>query len=134
MKPLAPLLAATALVSAAACSPGATPPARLDAQVIAQHSGTGASLRGLSVVDAQIAWIGAPDGQVLRTADGGTNWTLTRIPGAEGLDLRTLLQHKGAGESVREGPAQANDGRARTRAPARLRTPHARRQQHLSSV
>ena len=90
MKPLGPFLAATALLSAAGCSPGGPPPARLDAQVIAQHSGTNASLRGLSVVDAQTAWIGAPNGQVLRTTDGGTNWTLARIPGAEGLDLRSV--------------------------------------------
>ena len=90
MKPLGPFLAATALLSAAGCSPGGPPPARLDAQVIAQHSGTDASLRGLSVVDAQTAWIGAPDGQVLRTTDGGVNWTLARIPGAEGLDLRSV--------------------------------------------
>jgi photosystem II stability/assembly factor-like uncharacterized protein len=65
-------------------------PVRLEAEIIPQHSGTDASLRGLAVVDAQTAWIGAPDGQVLRTVDGGTRWTLIRIEDAAGLDLRSV--------------------------------------------
>ena len=81
------VLAAGLLVTA--CS-SQEPPVRLDAEIVPQESGTSASLRGLSVVDGQTAWIGAPDGQVLRTVDGGETWTLTRIPGAEGLDLRSV--------------------------------------------
>ncbi|MEA1941221.1 MAG: oxidoreductase [Pseudomonadota bacterium] len=82
------LAALAAGLLACACTP--EPPVRLDAEIIPQDSGTSASLRGLAVVDAQTAWIGAPDGQVLRTVDGGQTWTLTRIPGAEGLDLRSV--------------------------------------------
>ncbi len=54
-----------------------------------QESGVQSSLRGLAVVDSDIAWIGAPDGVVLRTVDGGTNWTRSRIEAAAGLDLRS---------------------------------------------
>lgn len=84
----AALSALAAGLLAAAC--GQEPPARLEAGIVLQDSGTTDSLRGLAVVDAQTAWIGAPDGQVLRTVDGGDTWTLTRIPGAEGLDLRSI--------------------------------------------
>ena len=54
-----------------------------------QESGVQSSLRGLAVVDSEIAWIGAPDGVVLRTVDGGTNWSRSRIEAAAGLDLRS---------------------------------------------
>lgn len=82
---LALLVGATAAL--AACAPqGERSPSFTATQ---QHSGVGDSLRGLSVVDAQTVWIGAPDGQVLRTVDGGNTWQISHIPGAEGLDLRS---------------------------------------------
>lgn len=74
---------------AVACSPGQTP-APLTADIVMQESGSEASLRGLAVVDAQTAWIGGPDGLVLRTADGGASWTRARIDDATGLDLRSV--------------------------------------------
>lgn len=84
-----PALAASAcLLALAACS--GRPASGPQVDVAEQASGTDASLRGLSVVNDQIVWIGAPDGQVLLTTDGGVHWQLTRIPGAEGLDLRSM--------------------------------------------
>lgn len=56
---------------------------------IEQDSGVTSSLRGLAVVDADIAWIGAPDGQILRTVDGGDNWTIHPVEGAGNLDFRS---------------------------------------------
>jgi photosystem II stability/assembly factor-like uncharacterized protein len=55
-----------------------------------QQSGTDLSLRGLSLVDASTIWVGAPEGHVLRSLDGGQNWRHTIIPGAELLDLRSV--------------------------------------------
>ena len=54
-----------------------------------QSSGVSSSLRGLSVVSDSVVWIGAPDGQVLRTVDGGENWQVFTLPEAEGADLRS---------------------------------------------
>lgn len=53
-------------------------------------SGTTASLRGLSVVDARIAWASGTGGTVVHTTDGGATWTVDKIPGAEALDLRAV--------------------------------------------
>jgi photosystem II stability/assembly factor-like uncharacterized protein len=79
---------AAAALALSACSDPADPLAGIVLRQ--QDSGVAASLRGLAVVDAQTAWIGAPDGQVLRTVNGGEHWTVSRIPGAEGLDLRSV--------------------------------------------
>ncbi|WP_339747389.1 hypothetical protein [uncultured Maricaulis sp.] len=71
----------------AACQPA--PQQAIIMDWAAQESGVTSSLRGLTVVDAETAWIGAPDGIVLRTIDGGANWTQSRIEAAAGLDLRS---------------------------------------------
>jgi photosystem II stability/assembly factor-like uncharacterized protein len=55
-----------------------------------QSSGTTESLRGLSVVDDQIAWASGTKGTVLRTVDGGTAWTAVPVPGAEVVDFRDI--------------------------------------------
>ena len=77
-----------AMLLASSCQPSA-PLAPLTIGHVAQQSGVSTSLRGLAVVNADIAWIGAPDGVVLRTIDGGTSWTQSRIDAASGLDLRS---------------------------------------------
>jgi photosystem II stability/assembly factor-like uncharacterized protein len=56
---------------------------------VEQDSGVTSSLRGLTVVSETTAWIGAPDGTVLRTIDSGASWGELHISGAEGLDLRS---------------------------------------------
>lgn len=57
--------------------------------VTPQSSGVASSLRGLSVVDDDTVWIGAPDGQVLQTRDGGASWQAWVAPLAGGADLRS---------------------------------------------
>lgn len=74
---------ATALMTACTQAP------QSDWIVTPQHSGTSTSLRGLSVVDDQVVWIGAPDGQVLRTRDGGATWQVMTVALAQGADLRS---------------------------------------------
>ncbi len=54
------------------------------------HSGTSASLRGLSVVDERVAWTSGTDGMVLRTTDGGATWQQHKVPGADFLDFRDV--------------------------------------------
>ena len=58
-------------------------------QIERQESGVASSLRGLSVVSDDIVWIGAPDGAVLRTLDGGQSWQVTTVALADGADLRS---------------------------------------------
>ena len=80
---LAGFTAATALMSAC------TPAPQSDWSLTRQESGVTTSLRGLSVVDDDIVWIGAPDGQVLRTRDGGAHWQVGTVALAQGADLRS---------------------------------------------
>lgn len=51
---------------------------------------TGASLRGLSVVDAQVAWASGTGGSVLRTTDAGQTWQARPVQGADSLDFRDI--------------------------------------------
>lgn len=55
----------------------------------AQKSPVEVELRGLSVVNEQIAWASGAQGTVLRTVDGET-WRVVPVPGAEGLDFRDI--------------------------------------------
>jgi len=51
---------------------------------------TKTSLRGLSVVNENIIWASGTDGTFLNTVDGGKNWTVGKISGAENLDFRDI--------------------------------------------
>ena len=61
-----------------------------DAQWQKQTIDTKASLRGLSVVSEKIIWASGTGGTFLRTADGGANWTVGKVPDAEKLDFRDV--------------------------------------------
>lgn len=54
------------------------------------ESPASASFRGLSAVDARIAWIGGNEGTLLRTIDGGQTFQRLRIAGGEAFDFRDL--------------------------------------------
>ena len=60
------------------------------ARIVPQDSGVGVRLRGISAVDAQVAWASGREGTVLRTVDGGGHWQVLRVPGAEALDFRDV--------------------------------------------
>ena len=70
-------------------------PAVATAQWQPLQSGTRASLRGLSVVDAQTAWASGARGTVVHTVDGGRRWQVDIVPGAERLDLRAIHARDG---------------------------------------
>ena len=53
-----------------------------------QTSNTDASLRGLSIVNANVVWAGGTGGTFLRTTDGGETWQAGTVPGGERLDFR----------------------------------------------
>lgn len=55
-----------------------------------QVSGTDASLRGIAVVSARVAWASGTKGTVLRTVDRGQHWERRPVPGAEALDFRDV--------------------------------------------
>ena len=85
---------ALVLVSTVCRSPGrasmesAAPEQRPRVEVL--NTGTTAALRGLSVVSDRIVWASGREGTVVHTTDGGTTWSVTRIPGADSLDLRDI--------------------------------------------
>jgi photosystem II stability/assembly factor-like uncharacterized protein len=51
---------------------------------------TDASFRGLAVVNEKVAWASGTGGTVIRTVDGGRNWHVITVPGAEKLDFRDI--------------------------------------------
>ena len=57
---------------------------------VAQASGTKASLRGVSAVDASVIWASGSGGTYLRTIDGGAVWHAGVVPGAADLDFRAV--------------------------------------------
>lgn len=50
----------------------------------------GVSIRGLSVVDNQTAWISASDGWTAVSSNGGKNWRWQQVPGHEEADFRSI--------------------------------------------
>src|SRR3546814_2569051 len=57
-------------------------------RVLPQDSGVDVRLRGISAVDADVAWASGAKGTVLRTLDGGRHWRHIVVPGADELDFR----------------------------------------------
>jgi photosystem II stability/assembly factor-like uncharacterized protein len=55
-----------------------------------QNIDTKASLRGLAVVDQNVIWASGTGGTVLRTVDGGKNWSVLKVPDADKLDFRDI--------------------------------------------
>src|SRR5262249_60023537 len=49
-----------------------------------------ASLRGRRVVTQNVVWASGSDGTIRRTGDGGRNWSVLTVPGAEKLDFRGI--------------------------------------------
>ena len=62
----------------------------INAQWQRQTVDTKASLRGLSVVNQNVIWASGTGGTFLKTIDGGKNWTVGAIAGAEKLDFRDI--------------------------------------------
>ena len=61
-----------------------------NAQWQKQNIDTKASLRGLSVVNQNVIWASGTGGTVLRTVDGGKNWSVIKVADAEKLDFRDI--------------------------------------------
>ena len=53
-------------------------------------SGTDASFRGVSAVNADVCWVSGSKGTVLRTTDSGKHWTKLPVPNADKLDFRDV--------------------------------------------
>jgi photosystem II stability/assembly factor-like uncharacterized protein len=51
---------------------------------------TRASFRGLSVIDAKVAWVSGSRATFLKTTDGGATWKVDSIAGKGTLDLRDI--------------------------------------------
>jgi photosystem II stability/assembly factor-like uncharacterized protein len=57
---------------------------------VAQESGTTASLRGVSAVNAKVVWASGSGGTYLKTVDGGATWVAAKVPGASDVDFRAV--------------------------------------------
>ncbi|MBV8860092.1 MAG: oxidoreductase [Acidobacteria bacterium] len=60
------------------------------AQWVAQVSGTGVRLRGVSAVSRRVAWASGAGGTYARTTDSGRTWKTGQVPGAAELDFRDV--------------------------------------------
>ena len=95
---LASLLAAGTFATTAFAQANVAPQSNVDSQtngdwqttVEAQDSGVTVRLRGISAVDANIAWASGREGTVLRTIDGGKHWANVSVPDAKALDFRDI--------------------------------------------
>jgi photosystem II stability/assembly factor-like uncharacterized protein len=72
----------------------------LTSAVTAQHieilqQGTPTSIRGLSVVDDNIAWVSGSKGNIAVTTNGGKSWTWQQIKGYEKSDFRDIEAFSG---------------------------------------
>jgi photosystem II stability/assembly factor-like uncharacterized protein len=67
------------------------------AQWQTQTVDTKSDFRGLCVVSAKCAWASGTLGTYVRTTDGGKNWSVGTVPGAEKLDFRAVV---GFGETT----------------------------------
>ncbi len=83
-------LAIVLIIAAGGCSEGMEPATPFAGRWLVRGSGTTASLRGLHVVDANVAWASGSGGTFLRTVDGRDNWDVGTIPGAEDRDFRDI--------------------------------------------
>ena len=55
-----------------------------------QETSSNASLRGLSVVDENIAWASGANSTVLKTINGGALWEDVSVPGIDSVDFRDI--------------------------------------------
>jgi photosystem II stability/assembly factor-like uncharacterized protein len=81
---------AAAASGVAGMADAAGAPAATTVVVVAQDSGVTVRLRGISAVDADVAWASGREGTVLRTIDGGAHWQAMHVPGAGKLDFRDV--------------------------------------------
>ena len=62
----------------------------VSAQWVKQTVNTTASLRGLSVVNEKVIWASGTGGTLIKTTDGGKNWSVMQVPDAAKLDFRDI--------------------------------------------
>ncbi|WP_428657501.1 WD40/YVTN/BNR-like repeat-containing protein [Runella sp.] len=87
-------------------------PSLLLAQWLPQTSGTESHFRSISAINEKVLWAGGTKGTVLYTVNGGENWTVLQVIGAEKLDFRGI---KGLNEktAVAVSAGLAEEGQAR---------------------
>ena len=74
----------------AGCSSLQTSHESSEYHVVPLNGGAAISMRGISVVNARIAWASGTRGTVLRTTDGGASWTAHAVPSGDSLDFRDV--------------------------------------------
>ena len=72
------------------CQPAVPPEVAWTPEWEVQYSETTTYFWALSIVDTNTVWVAGTQGRVARTIDGGENWTVAQLPGAESLQFRDV--------------------------------------------
>lgn len=69
-------------------------------------------MRGVHAITPTICWIGGSSGTVLRTTNGGKDWSTFKIPGADSLDFRDIHAFgRETAIAMSAGPAELDKGK-----------------------
>jgi len=71
-----------------ACKPSKS--IKVDLEIDFVNTNITNNLHGLSVVDESVVWASGTNGVVIITKDGGENWQIHTIQGADSLDFRSI--------------------------------------------
>lgn len=73
---------------------------------------TKVNMRGVHAITPTICWIGGSSGTVLRTTNGGKDWSTFKIPGADSLDFRDIHAFgRETAIAMSAGPAELDKGK-----------------------
>ena len=76
------------------------------------NAGTKVNMRGVHTITPTICWIGGSSGTVLRTTNGGKDWSIFKVPGADSLDFRDIHAFgRETAIAMSAGPAELDKGK-----------------------
>ncbi|MCJ7628452.1 MAG: hypothetical protein MUO50_08705 [Longimicrobiales bacterium] len=78
-----------------ACEPAALPVVEWDPSWEVQYSDSTIYFWAVSIVDPSTVWVAGAGGRVAHSNDGGESWTVSSVPGAEGLQFRDVEAFSG---------------------------------------
>lgn len=76
--------------AAGGCGPGQAPANQTPPGLEVQYADSSTYFWAAFPVDPEVVWVSGTRGRFARTTDGGSNWTVGTVPGAESLQFRDV--------------------------------------------